>query len=282
MERHVFKFGESSLALVVPKPWTEKNALKPTDTVYLSETDGGDLVISSKGSVKKHADMVIDKQLKPILLSRWVGMHYMYGTGKLHIHSKDNITVDQLEALEERISADCAGFEITSQTNDDIKIEDFMDTKEVTLTKIQERLKALIGFEFREMIEGDPNSVKKIEKLVNRFYMLGTRYTYIMQPKEELKHFKVLELMERISDNINLIATQKDRKHTKVFEQLRKQFDQSFLGFEGNMKVIEEIAKGREEIIKLISASKMQELEAQRFKEIADYISNIAEFGLRV
>ncbi len=282
MERHVFKFGETSLAMVIPKPWTDKNGLKPSAPVQITETDDGSLLISSKGKVSKSADMVIGKEMKPLLVSRWVGMHYIYGVSKLRIFCRDGITQTQIEAVESKIGSDCAGFEITNQSNNEIGIEDFMDLKEITLDKIVNRLRSLVGFEFREMIEGEPSAIRKIEKLVNRFYMLGTRYTYMTQPRNELKYLKILELMEMIADNMLVLSETLDRKQAKLFDELRRQFEASALALDGDAKNVENVERMREEIRRKISGSKLSQIESLHLKEIADYISSIAEFGLKV
>jgi hypothetical protein len=282
MERHVFKFGETSLAMVIPKPWADKNGLKPSASVHISETDDGGLLVSSKGKVSKSTDMVIDREMKPLLVSRWVGMHYMYGVGKLLIHCKDGISASQLDAIEKKINSDCPGFEITGQSNNDINIEDFMDMKEVTLEKLLNRLRSLVGFEFREMIEGEPSAIGKIEKLVNRFYMLGTRYTYVTQPSNELKYLKILEFMEMISDNMQMLSSTLDRKQAKLFEELRRQFEASATALEGNTGAIESVERMREEIHRRISNSRLDRMEMMHLRQISDYISSIAEFGLKV
>jgi len=282
MERHVFKFGESSIAMVVPKGWADKNALKPKDSIYLAETDGGELIVSTKSVVKKNTDVLIESSTKPTIVGRWVGLHYIYGVSKIRIHSQDGITSQQLDAIEERINYDCAGFEITSQSKNDVIIEDFMDAKEVTMEKIVNRLRSLIGFEFKDMHEGNFKSVEKTEKIVNRFYMLGARHTYMTRPKDELKYFKLLELIEGISDKITEVSSEIDQKHTSIFEDLQRQFDESFLGLNGSLKSIESVARQRELIHKKLSSSRMDHANARLLKEVSDCISSIAEFGLRV
>ncbi len=282
MERHVFKFGETSIAMVLPKPWADKNGLKPSAPVQITETDDGSLMVSSKGKVSKSADMTISREMKPLLVSRWVGMHYIYGVSKLRIYCREGITPSQIDAIEAKISSDCPGFEITGQSNNDINLEDFMDMKEVTLDKLLNRIRSLIGFEFREMIEGEPSAIKKIEKLVNRFYMLGTRYTYMTQPSNELKYLKILEFMEMISDNMEMLAATLDAKQGKIFEELRKQFEASIVALTGDAKAVESAERMREEVRKKISNSRLDRIDSMHLYQITDYISSIAEFGLKV
>lgn len=71
-------------------------------------------------------------------------------------------------------------------------------------------------------------------------------------------------------------------KEARIFEDLRKQFDQSVPAIEGDTKAIESVAKMREEVHKRISAARLEHSDSLRLKEIADHISNMAEFGFKV
>jgi bifunctional DNA-binding transcriptional regulator/antitoxin component of YhaV-PrlF toxin-antitoxin module len=47
VEKHLFKFGSSSLGLIMPKKWVEKRGLKASSVIYLVENEGGDIVIKT-------------------------------------------------------------------------------------------------------------------------------------------------------------------------------------------------------------------------------------------
>ncbi|MGA3020745.1 MAG: hypothetical protein ABSD68_02235 [Candidatus Micrarchaeales archaeon] len=281
MEKHIFKFGENSVAMIVPKKWVDKNGLKPSSMVFISENESGGLVISASETLKAEADRTVNQRAGAASIGRWVGLHYMFGTGKMHIHSEDSFTQAQVEAVENKISAECPGFEITSQSKKDIIIEDLMDIKEVDLGKIAMRLHSLINQEFKEMSGGDPQSVAKIEKLVNRFYMLGMRYVSITQAKDAFVYATQLNLLESISDNLDLLASNIGGEGMRVFNELNKQFDACFLAFNGDEKAIEEVLVTREPILKQIQRLKIDHIYKYLLRSIADSSSNIAELGFK-
>lgn len=281
MEKHIFKFGKNSLAIIIPKKWTEKNGLKPSSQIFLSENETGSLILSAAETSRTEAEVSIESKTDAGNLARWVGLHYMYGTGKLHIHSEEGLKELQTETIENKINAECPGFEITSQSSKDIFIEDLTNIKEIDLEKIIMRLRSLVDQEFREVREGDPRTIPKVEKLVNRFYMLGMRYVNITQAKDALMYATVLEKLEAISDNFNILAASLDIKGMRVFAELNKQFDGCFSAFNGDQKSIEQVSKIRKDVVKQIQRLRIEPIYKYLLRNIAYSISNISEFGLK-
>ena len=78
MEKRVFKFGEASFAIILPKKWIDKNSINNSSLIYLNENEMGELVIAS--AQKPSSVKVIDSSSKtnPRLLGRWVGNLYIY------------------------------------------------------------------------------------------------------------------------------------------------------------------------------------------------------------
>ena len=282
MEKHIFKFGSNSAALIIPKKWLDKNGLKFSDTVYVTESESGNLVISPKETAKKESEKVVTSKTKPLFLSRWVGLHYMYGTGKLRVYSADGLTQAQIEGIENEINAECPGFEITSQSGKDMNIEDLTDIKEISLEKVVSRLRSLINQEFAEIGQGDTKTIARLEKLVNRSYMMGVRYVNITQAKDALVYLGVLESLEAISDKLDAISSGFKTQDPHIFEELTTEFELCFPAMKGDSKAIEKVAELRESMIKRLSHSRLDRIYVKLLIEIANSISSIAEFGLRV
>lgn len=281
MERHIFKFGENSIALILPKKWADKSGLKPSGTVFLSESESGNLIVSPKETAKQEAERVITSRTKPSFAARWVGIHYMYGVGKLRIYSADGLTSAQAEAIGTKVGAECPGFEITSQSNKDIIIEDFTNIREVDIEKILLRLRSLINQEFMELAQGNPKTIPKIEALVNRFYMLGFRYVNITQAKDALMYFGVLNFLEDISDKLDEVSQYFKADGKQVLGELRAGFELSAAAMKGDGKAVEKVAEMRESVSGRLSHSKYDGVHAKILLEVANDISKIAEFGLR-
>jgi antitoxin component of MazEF toxin-antitoxin module len=282
VEKHIFKFGSNSAALIIPKKWLDGNGLKFSDTVYVTESESGNLVISPKETAKKRSEKVVTSKTKPLFLSRWVGLHYMYGTGKLRIYSADGLTQAQIEGIEDEINAECPGFEITSQSNKDMEIEDFTDIKEINLDKVISRLKSLINQEFAEIKQGDPKTIARLEKLVNRSYMMGVRYVNITQAKDALVYFGILESLETVSDKLDAISSDFEIPDPHIFAELDAEFELCFPAMKGDSKALEKVAELRESMIKRLLRSRLDRMCVKLLIEIANSISSIAEFGLRV
>ncbi len=281
MEKHIFKFGESSLAMIVPKKWAEKRGLKPSSEIYASEDENGNLVISSSQMAKREVEKIVNPRMNPDLLARWVGIHYMYGASRIRILSQQGIPHALSDAIEAKVSRECPGFEITGQTNTELVIEDFTNMKEIDLDRIIGRIRSLVDQEIMEISTGNAKTIGKLEKLVNRFYMLGVRYIHITQPNDSIKYFTVLELLENTSDSLESLAPSGLQGAGGVLDGLRKLFSDSFKGLAGDEKAIESIEDQRGAVIKRINRLKADKLQVQSLKGIADNATKIAEFGLK-
>ncbi len=281
MEKRIFKFGESSAAVILPKKWMEKNGLKASDVIYLSEDQAGGLVMAAKESPRQDVEKVIDRRTSSNFINRLIGINYMYGTYKLRIYSQEGFTRSQLDSIEQRISYDCPGFEITNQSDKDVIIEDLTNIKEVNMDKIMLRLRSLINEEFKEMTKGDPKTIPKVERLVNRFFMLGIRYINVTQARDAMKFSSVLQDMETISDRMYILSSKQGVRKFDVFEDLSKQFELSLKGFAGDLDAVEKVSDIRASLISKLDKSDIDKLSAYMIKDIANNISNISEFGLR-
>ncbi|MCL5430543.1 MAG: AbrB/MazE/SpoVT family DNA-binding domain-containing protein [Candidatus Marsarchaeota archaeon] len=280
MEKHIFKFGDSSLAMIIPKKWCEKHSISANTTVHVSEDENGGLVLSVGSLLPKEAEKSITGSTDPFTLSRWLGLHYMYGTAKLHLYSKDGFSTRQLELIENKVADECPGFEITSQSTTDIMIEDFTNIKDIDINRIVSRLRSLVEEEFRELREGNPKTIRKIEKLINRFYMLGIRYINTMQPKDSLKQFSIFEALESIADGLNAVSSLAQLPKPLI-EDLGKQFRLCFDALSGDSKSIENVASMRDSITRRLKSGRADRLQAYIVMGISDNISKISEFGLK-
>jgi antitoxin component of MazEF toxin-antitoxin module len=279
MEKRIFKFGNSSLALIVPKKWAVKHSLGPSSVVYVSEGNGGELVVSASGVKSRKAERKIDAGLNPVVLTRWIGLNYLYGTGTLRIYSESGFAPQQLDMIDQKLGDDCMGFELTSQSTNELVIEDFTDIKEMSLEKVILRLKFLMQQEFREISSGNTKTIKKIEGRVNRFYMLGVRYLNIMQPADYFRAINVLNMLELISDGITEAVSEPEKGDVEVFRMLEKQFALCFDALGGNEEAIAKTADFRAEIKKAIKKSKSGLLHTRLLADISNRITDISEYG---
>lgn len=280
MEKHIFRFGTGSLAIIIPKKWADKNGVSEKKNVDLREDERGELVISTKARSAREVERTINRGMNGSLLGRWIGMHYLYGFSKIRLYSKDGFTQDQLDGVEARV-IDCPGFEITSESNNDIIIEDFTDIKDVDLEKVVGRLRSLINQEFMESLSGNTKTIAKIEKLVNRFYMLGVRFVNITQAEDSLKYLEALIQFEYISDRLDMVSSSLHLRGNDILTDLSTQFGLCIEGFHGDVASIAKVAELRSSIKAKIGRFKGDRLEKYLLSQLSNSIANIAEFGLR-
>lgn len=280
MEKHIFKFGSSSTGIVLPKKWIEKNRLSKSDSIFISENEKGDLVLSAKGSGKVSFTKSVDRDTNADILATFVGLYYKIGINKLTIHSKDGLTKRQIQSIHDEIVDECPGFEIISQSSNEVQIEDFTDMKEVNVDKVIGRLRSLLNQQFDELRQGNLDTVVSIEGLVDRFYMLGVRYVNIIQPKDIIKYYRVIVLMENMADDLMLLAPNLERRHMKMIEKVQLMFEMSEKGFNGDQKTILELELMREGVKKELESLKLDKVYRRMLKHVATAATQIAEFGL--
>jgi hypothetical protein len=278
MEKRIFRFGKASNALILPKKWVDKSGLKD-DRLFVTENEKGELVISPIERAAKEYNVRINSKFNPRLVGRWIGNLYLYGLSKVRVTSEDRITEAQLGEIEDEIKAECSGFEITSQSNKDVLIEDFTDLREVSIEKVVTRLRYLVRQQIEEAKNKDVRTVRKIEFLVDRFERLGIRYLNIVEPKDAIRYFKALSVLEGMSDDI-LIISENFKLSERIFDELLKAFDISFHGFEGDLDDIRKVSDIRWKVLGAVKRSVSDKMAAHLVRKIIDGISKISEFGL--
>lgn len=280
MEKHIFKFGNSSVAIILPKKWVDKNKLKAADQIFMSENNKGDLVLSGRASEKSAVTKDVNKNTDPEVLKRLISIYYRLGIGRLHIRSKDGFTRQQIEAVQREIGSDCPGFEVISQSSGEMQIEDLTDIKEIEVEKIISRLRSLVLQEFIEVRDGKADTVENIEGLVDRFHMLGVRYVSITQPSDIIRYYRTIILIEGIADDLARISSHLNKGHEAILDRLRSMFERSERGFMGDQREIVEMYGSRLEAIRIIDESKLEGIYKRILKNIANSSAQIAEFGL--
>lgn len=280
MEKHVFKFGNTSMALVLPKRWTEKNRLKNSDSVFLKENNRGELIIGTEQMEKSSFVKAVDKYTDPDILARFVGLYYMRGVGKLTIRSRDGITEKQVQAIQDKIGSECPGFELISQSNSEVVIEDFTNIKEIDIDKLMSRLRSLVVQEFNEVMNQNTETVTRIEEMVDRFYKLGIRYISIVQPTDMLKYYRSVILIEDIADDLHLMSEKINKSHRRVVGEMKEMFEMSEKGFNGDQKAILDLALRRNRMRAALKKTKLDDVYKRIIRHVATCCNRIAEFGL--
>jgi phosphate uptake regulator len=284
MKKHVFKFGNSSLALIIPKKWTEKSGIKPYDEIDVSEDENGSLVLSTSVAPAREASRTITKSSGTDIVLRWVGLYYRYGFSKLEIIAKDGFSEEQLKAIGTQLERYCPGFEIMRQTSNQLIIEDLTSQKGIDINKLVLRMRSMVHEEFNEIIAGNVSTIGSMEDLINRFYQLCLRYINIAQPKDMLRYYRSAELIEAIADNLQKVSYEKGigtkGSINNALKLTQRAFELSEAGFNGDEKAMLEVISLKNEITKSLGRQGAKGGVATFIQEIITYTSYIAEFGL--
>ncbi len=313
MEKTPFKFGRSSFAMVIPKAWAEKNGLQRKNLLYVNEDDSGNLVVSTKQGGKAEFEEVVTKETYTFIW-RLIGFHYMYGTTRLRIYSKDGFSAGQVRAIEENVHRYYMGFEITSQSINDFVIEDMSNIKDTSIDKITVKIAFLISEMFKELLSeayersgkrdllhrgakiggvdvahaeagsmktgASYSSIDGIEELVNRYYLLGIRYLNMLKPGNIYLYLRALELMEDAADILVRFSKIDFGQARGVLESDQRLFETSAAAMKGDRKKIDEVFKMTEAISKEMRRVKVQEHIFEMLYDLTWSIAVIAEAGL--
>jgi len=280
MERHVFKFGGGSWALVIPKAWVEKNGIDKNGAVYMGEDERGNLVVSTKGSAEFDAELVISSKIKPETAARWVGLYYRYGVKKLRVYSKEGLS-RHFKLIQSTVEKLCPGFEVMGISNTELVLQSIADTNEISAEKLVNKLRSLIESELHELSAGRVEDIGKLEELVNRTFMLSIRYVNITQGRDSIKYFKVYQLLETVSDQLYALSKlNKVSNSSKLFPALENGLDISIKAFYGDMDALAKAVEIKDSVVSMLKGA--DAFEAYLATEAAKNIVKIAEFALSV
>ncbi|MDE1855027.1 MAG: AbrB/MazE/SpoVT family DNA-binding domain-containing protein [Candidatus Micrarchaeota archaeon] len=312
MEKKLFKFGRSSYAIVLPKSWVSKSGLSKSGQVFMNEDENGNIVLGTKRTGTTEFEEVVSKETYTFLW-RLIGFHYMYGTTRLRVYSKDGFTSRQIGAVEDNVRRYYMGYEITSQSANDLVIEDVMNIKDMSMDKILAKISFLVKEEFKDLLGGNYGksmmlpkkeiltdelfarqsaragkikaggkytTIDSMEELVNRFYLLGIRYLNIVKPGNTYLYLRPLQLMEDSGDQISRLSTMNVEKAHAVIGDIATLFNDSVEAMTGKREKIDAVFQLTEAIMK-----KMEKLKEERhlYEVLYDLtwdIAVIAEAGL--
>ncbi|MCL5099963.1 MAG: hypothetical protein M1158_02465 [Candidatus Marsarchaeota archaeon] len=280
MEKHIFKFGDRSWAMVLPKAWVEASGISADKSLSVYEDDSGNLVVAAGSKINKEAELTLDSKVSPEVAGRWAGLYYRSGVKKLTVRSKSDNADEQFKSIQETAKSFCPGFEVMSRSSKSIVLADFTEMKEVTPDKILVRLKSIITDELMQMGKGERAGIAYAEESVNRFFTLGVRYANIAEGKNAVKYFDVFQLLELVADEIYELSQRPvARASLGVFDELDKELELCMSAFEGNFGALELAIEERDKIFSAITKG-FDRLEVYLITEMAKNMVKVAEFCL--
>ena len=278
MERHIFKFGNSSFAFIVPKKWAKKSGLSGGSVVSVSEGDDGELMVYSRAKADRSGEFMTSGVSEPEFIARAIGLYYINGFRKLKVYAKNAFNEQQIKTIDRAIAEDCPGFEMTRQSPKEIDIEDLNSISDIDIDRIVDRLRSLLEQELEELETGNDSTIDMTERLVNRFYMLGMHCANIVQPKSIYTYLGKLNLMEDISDKLILLHS--GRIKAGLMATLKNFFEASTKA--RTIDDLEYVVASRKRLGKAISDERMDGMERYVYGQVLDHIASLAEFYVNI
>ncbi len=278
MEKRLFKFGGSSLAFVIPKKWADRNGLAASSMINIAENEGGDMIITTKEMPKSEAEEALVTH-DMTFIGRLIGFHYMYGTTKLRLYSKEGLTQKETKEIENRVRRFYVGFEITSRSKNDVVLEDITNMREVSIKKIISRLRLLVSEEFKDILAKRYEAVPETEELINRFYLFGIRYLNAVKPKNMYIYLRPIEYLELVGDTLQRLSKADLSKIESLLRENQKQLELSISALGGNRESMNEAFKMAEAILKKMKTMKLEPFRYNLMYDLTLSINAIAEVG---
>ena len=174
--------------MCLPKEWAERNGLKKSSIVALSETADGRLVVDAKYSVERAPQVAV---IRPSpLLDREIVGEYLLGFDIIRVEAKDRMSSEDRERIK-KSSSRLIGLEIVEEDYSKIVMQSLLEPSALAPDKILQREHSIASSMHRDgvtaVIEGDEHLAKNVvarDIEVNRLYFMLVRIlrTVIQNP----------------------------------------------------------------------------------------------------
>ncbi len=188
--RRVQRTGGSSLAVTLPKSWTQAMRVKVGTPLRFSDLGGGRLEISlaatDAGARGNPRPLGIDAtDLPPHLISRLLVGSYVVGQNRVRITARGGLTGTQRQEIRS-LAGRMLGMSIVAETPEWVEVQNFVDPTRYPLSQILAQMVRLLGAEVhacRQLLSTrDPAAVAEIpgqEEEIDRLYLLMVRQLLI-------------------------------------------------------------------------------------------------------
>lgn len=182
--RKIQQVGRSTLAVAIPKKWANEVNLKPGSQVSIEKELDGCFRIRTRTTENKRVTKSIinaDECKAPDLLGRSITGIYLTGIEAIEIHSKKELTPQQLQETRDAVQR-LTGLGIIEQTANEVIIHDFLDPAKFPFENLIKHMFQIISFMQETIIktleECDvdlASEVSNLEDEIDRLYWLTVR-----------------------------------------------------------------------------------------------------------
>jgi phosphate uptake regulator len=184
--RRVQRTGQSSLAVTLPKTWTEAFGLRAGSELRFRDLGEGrlELTVVGQGTTGTPAQKVLTfdaTEVAPHLVGRLLVGAYITGQDVVVLTGREPLAPPQLDHVREVVRR-TVGAAIVSEEPTRVEIQIFVDPTKHRLPSLMEHLVRMILQEIeaceKGMVDGDPSGLATldfIEDEIDRFYLLIVR-----------------------------------------------------------------------------------------------------------
>lgn len=224
--RKIMALGKSSSAVTLPKDWLEENSLEKGDFVIMHKGSDGSLMVqpySDEAEEVKKITLIIKTDETPNSITRRIIGAFLDGYSLINLHSDKIFLGDQQSAIRE-IARRLYMMVINSEASK-IQLETIIDESRASVHSCIDRMHLITYAMLRDVIESMMKrdkelalSVISLEEDVDQLMYLVLRIIrkaaqnsrlatlLSLEPLDCLDFQTLVQIIERIADNVNNIA----------------------------------------------------------------------------
>ncbi len=188
--RRVQRTGSSSLAVTLPKSWTEAMNVRAGTPLRFTDLGGGRLEIAigstNVGGQEHPQPLRIEAtDLPPQLLSRLLVGSYVVGQDHVHITARGGLGGPQRQEIR-ALAARMLGMNIVGESPEGVEVQNFVDPTRYPLSRLLDQMLRLLGMELRSCrqmlstrVRAAPAEFPGREEEIDRLYLLMVRQLLI-------------------------------------------------------------------------------------------------------
>lgn len=219
--RKVQKTGGSTLAVSLPKKWTQ-GRIKKGDSVQLYQK-GDELILRPEKLAESNNKVEVNYEGDSDLLLRKSLALFLDDVDILKVEGSE-VAKDRDE-IKSKIKSRIIGFEVVEETGHSITFQSYLDYKNTSFQETLERISSLLISMFEDLLQSheEKEILKDIdnrEEEVDRFYILGSRQlssaaSGLYRAEDDgdyrslgefVEYRVIIENLEQIGDHLTLIA----------------------------------------------------------------------------
>ena len=231
MKRRLIQLSPTTLAITLPKKWTEKNSLKKGVDLEVSEKGKG-LLLEPKGPVSKEK-ATIDLQRLGTFDKNFISTLYQAGYDEIDVIYDDP---EIITTIQKHIDTYCIGFDIVEQTNSVLKIRSIASEIQIEFEQMYKKNIQIMAQMIKEIDEavqkGDFSEIhltRNLEERENKIQNLCLRYIskkgFPMNRKADRSAYALTRQVEDIVDCMKRICDSLDTGLSKPSKAYFKEVD---------------------------------------------------------